>query len=40
MYLKNWEFLQDFKNPEGDKLKLPNRESPVGIERGGMPENS
>ena len=33
VYLKNREFLQDFKNLAGGKLKLPKKESPAGIGR-------
>ena len=37
-YLKNWKFLQDFKNFVGDKLKLPKQESLAGIRRFGCLE--
>ena len=33
---KSREFLQNFKNRAGDKLKLPKRKSPAGIGRLGM----
>ena len=36
IYLKNWEFLQNFKNRTRDKLNLPKRECPAGIVRVGM----
>ena len=35
-YLKNREFLQNFENRAGDKLKLSKRESPARIGRVGM----
>ena len=38
--LKNREFLQNFKNRAGEKLKLPKRESPAGIGRVGMSGNN
>ena len=36
VYLTNQEFLQDFKNRAGDKLKLSKQESLVGIGGDGM----
>ena len=33
IYLKDHQFLQNFKNCTGNKLQLPNLESPAGVER-------
>ena len=40
VYLKSSQFLQNIKNPAGDKLKLPKRQSPAGIGGLGMSDKT